>query len=139
LTTSALPKSAAEFQEIVRLVNLRHHVAGVVRTTAGDHVRVVDGYEAEYAYVATAFIESIRRGLALCGLPAKSPRGRALGGQVATILYISSPGSRASPACAATSPPTSGFATPSTGGFASIRLRPASAAWPRRSLGGSCR
>jgi len=83
----ALPKSAAEFREIVRLVNLRHHVAGVVRPTSDDGVRVVDGYEAEYAYVATAFIESIRRGLAACGLPPDGPRGRALGWQVATILY----------------------------------------------------
>jgi hypothetical protein len=68
-------------------VNLRHHVAGVVRLTGQDEVRVIDGYEADYAYVATAFIESIRRGLRLCGLPPESPVGRRIAGQVATILY----------------------------------------------------
>lgn len=50
-------------------------------------VCVVPGYEADYAYVATAFIESIRRGLGLCGLASDSPAGRVLAGQVCTILY----------------------------------------------------
>jgi CRP-like cAMP-binding protein len=48
---------------------------------------VIDGYEADYAYVATAFIEAIRRGLATCGLPPESARGRALGEQLSTVLY----------------------------------------------------
>lgn len=82
-----LPRSSAELHEIVRLVNLRHHVAGVVVPDAAGGYRVIDGYEADYAYVATAFIEGIRRGLALCGLPPDSPRGRALGEQVCTVLY----------------------------------------------------
>ena len=82
-----LPTSAADFREIVRTVNLRHHVAGVVKPADGDGVRVVAGYEADYAYVATAFIESIRRGLAVSGLPADSRPGRELGWRVATILY----------------------------------------------------
>lgn len=81
------PPSAADFREIVRLVNLRHHVAGVVEPDADGLVRVIPAYEADYAYVATAFIESIRRGLATCGLRPDSPRGRELGGQIATILY----------------------------------------------------
>ena len=72
------PRSSAEFREIVGMVNLRHHVAGVV-TAAGDGgVRVVPGYEADYTYVATAFIESIRRGLTLCGLAPDSRGGRDL-------------------------------------------------------------
>lgn len=82
-----LPKTAEGFRELVRMVNLRHHVAGVVRSEAGDRVAVLEGYEADYAYVATAFIESIRRGLALCGLPADSGQGRDLGWRVARILY----------------------------------------------------
>lgn len=82
-----LPKSLAEFRELVRLVNLRHHVAGVVSPTGKDHVRVAAAYEAEYAYVATAFVESIRRGLGLCGLPPTSRRGREIAAQVCTILY----------------------------------------------------
>ena len=82
-----LPRSSEAFREIVRLVNLRHHVAGVVGRDADGGYRVIDGYEADYAYVATAFIEAIRRGVAACGLPAESPRGRALAERVCTILY----------------------------------------------------
>jgi CRP-like cAMP-binding protein len=82
-----LPRSSAEFREIARLVNLRHHVAGVVVPHADGGYRVIDGYEADYAYVATAFIEAIRRGLATCGLPPESARGRALGEQLSTVLY----------------------------------------------------
>jgi len=82
-----LPRVSNEFQEIARLVNLRHHVAGVVVADADGGYRVIDGYEADYAYVATSFIEAIRRGLATCGLPPDSPRGRALSEQVCTVLY----------------------------------------------------
>ncbi len=82
-----LPKSQAEFRELVQLVNLRHRVAGVVQSAGADDVRVAAAYEAEYAYVATAFIESIRRGLDLCGLPPGSRRGREIAAQVCTILY----------------------------------------------------
>jgi len=82
-----LPRSSAEFREIARIVNLRHHVAGVVALHPDDGYRVIDGYEADYAYVATAFIEAIRRGMAACGLPPDSPRGRGLSEQVCTVLY----------------------------------------------------
>jgi len=82
-----LPRSSAEFREIVRVVNLRHHIAGVVVADADGGYRVIDGYEADYAYVATAFIEAIRRGMAACGLPPDSPRGRALSEPVCTVLY----------------------------------------------------
>ena len=81
-----LPRTSAEFAELIRIVNLRHRVAGVV-TREGDGVRVLDGYEADYAYVATAFIEAIRRGLAACGLPPDSAGGRAVGDVFRTILY----------------------------------------------------
>lgn len=82
-----LPRSSAEFHEIVRVVNLRHHVAGVVVPHADGGYQVIDGYEADYAYVATAFIEAIRRGMAACGLSPESPRGRALSEQLCTVLY----------------------------------------------------
>jgi CRP-like cAMP-binding protein len=82
-----LPRSSAEFREIARIVNLRHHVAGVVVPHPDGGYRVIDGYEADYAYVATAFIEAIRRGMAACGLPPDSPRGRRLSEQVCTVLY----------------------------------------------------
>lgn len=79
-------RAATVLEEIVGLVNLRHHVAGVV-TRHEDGVRVLPGYEADYAYVATAFIESLRRGYEACGVPADSPRGRILAADMCTILY----------------------------------------------------
>ena len=82
-----LPAASEQLQEIVRLVNLRHHVAGVVLPHDDGGYRVIDGYEADYTYVATAFVESVRRGLALCGLAAESTRGRQLGEAMCTILY----------------------------------------------------
>jgi CRP-like cAMP-binding protein len=81
-----LRRTSAEFAELIRIVNLRHHVAGVA-LPHGDGFRVLDGYEADYAYVATAFVEAIRRGLAVCGLPPASPGGRAVGEIFYTILY----------------------------------------------------
>ena len=83
----ALPRSGADVREIVRLVNLRHHVAGVCLPLDDERVRVIDAYEAEFAYVATAFIESIRRGLELCGLPPGSPPGRNLAWPICVVLY----------------------------------------------------
>jgi CRP-like cAMP-binding protein len=85
--TFVLPRSGADAREIVRLINLRHHVAGVCRPEEGDRVRVIDPYEAEFAYVATAFIESIRRGLELCGLPSGSRQGRDLAWPICVVLY----------------------------------------------------
>jgi len=137
-----LPRSSADLAELVRVVNLRHHVAGVVSRHAvgglarhavgglarhavgglarhavgglarhavgglarnavgglarhadtptddgGCGVRVVPGYEADYCYVATAFIESLRRGYAACGVAPDGPRGRTLGAELCTILY----------------------------------------------------
>ena len=79
-----LRRGSAEFAELIRIVNLRHRVAGVF-VTDGDGVR--DGYEADYAYVATSFVEAIRRGLATCGLPPDSPAGRAVGEIFCAILY----------------------------------------------------
>ncbi len=82
-----LPKSASEFRDIVRVVNLRHHVAGVARPTLDGDVRVIDPYEADYAYVATSFIESIRRGLTLCGSSREGDSNQELAWKVAMILY----------------------------------------------------
>jgi len=62
-------------------------VAGVVIPDGDGGYSVIDGYEADYAYVATAFIEAIRRGMAACGLPADSARGRVLAAQLCTVLY----------------------------------------------------
>ena len=81
-----LPSTSPEFAELIRIVNLRHRVAGLV-VPHGDGVRVIDGYEADYAYVATAFVEAIRRGLAACGVPPGSPGGRTVGDIFCAILY----------------------------------------------------
>jgi CRP-like cAMP-binding protein len=81
-----LPKSSADLDELVQVVNLRHHVAGVV-TRHGDRVRVLPGYEADYAYVATGFVESLRRGYAACGVPPDGALGRVIGEELCTILY----------------------------------------------------
>ncbi|MFM7205633.1 MAG: cyclic nucleotide-binding domain-containing protein [Planctomycetaceae bacterium] len=50
-------------------------------------MRVIDAYEAEFAYVATAFIESVRRGLELCGLPSGSRQGPDLAWPICVVLY----------------------------------------------------
>ncbi|MFM8984727.1 MAG: cyclic nucleotide-binding domain-containing protein, partial [Planctomycetia bacterium] len=85
--TFVLPRSGTDAREIVRLINLWHHVAGVCRPTGDDQVRVIDAYEAEFAYVATAFVESMRRGLELCGLPSDSRQGRDLAWPICVVLY----------------------------------------------------
>jgi len=85
--TFGLPRSGADAREIVRLINLRHHVAGVCRPEGDGRVRVNEVYEAEFAYVATAFIESMRRGLEICGLPAGSRQGRDLAWPICVVLY----------------------------------------------------
>jgi CRP-like cAMP-binding protein len=82
-----LPRSSTALREITRLVNLRHHVAGVVVPDADGGYRVIDGYEADYAYVAASFVEAMRRGMAACGLPTDSPRSRAISEQLCTVLY----------------------------------------------------
>jgi CRP-like cAMP-binding protein len=83
----ALPRSKGAFPEILRMVNLRHHVAGMVEISDSVNVCVVPRFEAEYTYVATSFIEAIRRGMAKCGLPKNSAKGREIGSQICTILY----------------------------------------------------
>lgn len=81
-----LARQESAFAELVRLVNLRHHVAGVV-IRQDDGVRVLAGFEADYAYVATAFVESLRRGYEACGVPPQSRRGREIGTELCGILY----------------------------------------------------
>ena len=82
-----LPRASAGARELVRIVNLRHHVAGVVTPTANGDVQVLPGYEADYAYVATAFIECLRRGYALCGIAPESHLGQRVAAELCTILY----------------------------------------------------
>lgn len=84
-----LERGSEAYAEIIRMVNLRHHVAGVARPVddATGRVQVEPGYEADYAYVATSFIESIRRGLAMCGVRLESPQGQQSSEDVCTVLY----------------------------------------------------
>jgi len=81
-----LSRAAADLHELVQVVNLRNHAASVV-TRHGSGVRVLPGYEADYAYVATAFIECLRRGYALVGVVPASGLGRRTGAELVTILY----------------------------------------------------
>lgn len=82
-----LPRASARLGELARLVNLRHHVAGIASRDGSGTCRVLDRYEADAAYVAAAFVESIRRGLAACGVPREGSRGRDLGERLCAILY----------------------------------------------------
>lgn len=82
-----LPRDSARFRELVRLVALRHHVAGIATRSGDGGCRVLDRYESDAAYVAAAFVESIRRGLAACGVPPHGARGRDLGERLCAILY----------------------------------------------------
>jgi CRP-like cAMP-binding protein len=79
-------RSSPRLREIIRQVNLRHHVAGVV-ARKGQDVEVLSHYEAAFAYVATAFIESVRNGYEACGVGPGSPRGKFLAQEFCTILY----------------------------------------------------
>ena len=81
-----LPRNSDVLQRIVRVVNLRHHVSGVVRSERGQ-VSVIEGYEADFAYVAAAFIESLRRGYAAQGVRPQSPKGKQIAESATTILY----------------------------------------------------
>jgi len=81
-----LARAAADIHELVQVVNLRHHAAGVVTRHDGG-VRVLPGYEADYAYVATAFVECLRRGYALVGIAPEGDLGRRIGAELVTILY----------------------------------------------------
>ncbi len=80
------PRKDRSLREVIRQVNLRHHVAGIVFRT-GEDVEVMPGYEADFAYVATAFIEGMRRGYEANGVPRGSARGRRLAEDLCTILY----------------------------------------------------
>lgn len=98
-------RESPDLQNVMRIVNLRHHVAGVVTprpatdlprdcsawlpTGSRMTVRVIPGYEAEYASIATAFIENLRRGLEACGVPRNSPAGRRVATEMCTLMYHS--------------------------------------------------
>jgi CRP-like cAMP-binding protein len=96
-------RDSSDLQNVMRIVNLRHHVAGVVTPRPAAElpsdcsawlppgsrtaVRVIHGYEAEYASIATAFIENLRRGLEACGVPRNSPAGRRVAAEMCTLMY----------------------------------------------------
>ena len=81
-----LPRNSPILGRVVRVVNLRHHVSGVVRSEHGQ-VAVNDAYEADFAYVASAFVESLRRGYAAQGVLPESPKGQQIAESASTILY----------------------------------------------------
>lgn len=78
--------SSPVVRQAIRMVNVRHHVAGIVIRRDGD-VEVIRHYEPAYTYVSTAFIEGIRRGYASCGVPADSKEGLRIAEDLCTIFY----------------------------------------------------
>lgn len=80
------PRKSRKLQQIIDEVNLRHHVAGIVRRHGRDF-EVFPHYETAFAYVAAAFIESIRRGYQSRGVNLSSRKGRKISQQVCTVLY----------------------------------------------------
>jgi hypothetical protein len=80
------PQNSPALQKILRVVNVRHHVAGVVGRMGGS-VEVLSHYESAFMYVSTAFIEGIRRGYAAHGVPPEGRKGRRIAGDLATMLY----------------------------------------------------
>ncbi len=96
-------RESSDLHDIMRIINLRHHVAGVVAPTPAADLprdcsawlppgarmaaRVIDGYEADYASIATAFIDNLRRGLEASGVPRNSAAGRRVAGEMCTLMY----------------------------------------------------
>ncbi len=55
---------------------------------------MVDGHEADYASIATAFIEKLRRGLEACGVSRQSSAGRQVAEEMCSLMYPSVAGGR---------------------------------------------
>jgi|GEM_PF-1002713 len=96
-------REAPAIHDIIRIINLRHHVAGVVMPHLASDlpedcsawlppgtrmaVRVIDGYEANYAAISLAFVENLRRGLEACGVSRSSPAGRRMATEMCRLMY----------------------------------------------------
>lgn len=91
-----LPRGDRFLHDMIRVINLRHHVAGVVLPSGVVNLPegqsgadVFPGYEADYAYISASFAENLMRGYRACGLRPGSRSWRRIGGRLAAILYQS--------------------------------------------------
>jgi len=91
-----LPRDAKLLHDVIRVVNLRHHVAGVVLPSgilnlaaSKSGAEVFPGYEADFAYIAASFVENLMRGYRACGLCPSSRAWQRIGENLTTILYQS--------------------------------------------------
>ena len=89
-----LPRNSKFLHEVIRVVNLRHHVAGVVLPSgilnlaegkAG--AEVMPGYEADFAYISASYVDNIMRGYRACGVRPGSRTWQRLGENLTVILY----------------------------------------------------
>lgn len=91
-----MPRDARFLHDMIRVINLRHHVAGVVLPSGFINLPegksgadVLPGYEADFAYISASFVENLMRGYRACGLRAGSRAWRRIGENLAPILYQS--------------------------------------------------
>jgi hypothetical protein len=91
-----MPRNSKFLHDVIRVVNLRHHVAGVVLPSGvlnlvegHSGAEVVPGYEADFAYISASYVENIMRGYRACGVRPGSRTWQRLGENLTVILYQS--------------------------------------------------
>jgi hypothetical protein len=89
-----MPRNSKFLHEVIRVVNLRHHVAGVVLPSGvlnlvegHSGAEVLPGYEADFAYISASYVENIMRGYRACGVSPGSRTWQRLGENLTVILY----------------------------------------------------
>jgi hypothetical protein len=91
-----MPRNSKFLHDVIRVVNLRHHVAGVVLPSGvlnlvegHSGAEVIPGYEADFAYIAASYVDNIMRGYRACGVRPGSRTWQQLGENLTVILYQS--------------------------------------------------
>ncbi len=91
-----MPRNSKFLHDVIRVVNLRHHVAGVVLPSGvlnlvegHSGAEVLPGYEADFAYIAASYVDNIMRGYRACGVRPGSRKWQRLGENLTVILYQS--------------------------------------------------
>lgn len=89
-----LPRNSKFLHDVISVVNLRHHVAGVVLPSGvlnlvegQSGAEVIPGYEADFAYIAASYVDNIMRGYRACGVRPGSRTWQRLGENLTVILY----------------------------------------------------
>jgi len=91
-----IPRNSKFLHDVIRVVNLRHHVAGVVLPSGvlnlvegHSGAEVIPGYEADFAYIAASYVDNMMRGYRACGVRPGSRTWQRLGENLTVILYQS--------------------------------------------------